>query len=157
MSTPKAATPAHEQPKSPVPNTPKPSISLLFSLLPRRDIVLFVLPAIITSALVGAVAPFMTITIGQSFDAFSTFQSDHDKHRLLHKVGIAALELLGLAAAAFIITSITSSLWVWAAERNLRTLRRRVYAAVVHKELAWYDQNAAEDASAGGLMARFTR
>ncbi|EIN09552.1 P-loop containing nucleoside triphosphate hydrolase protein [Punctularia strigosozonata HHB-11173 SS5] len=153
------------KPSRAAPNaSPKPT---LFSFLDRRDVLLYVLPAILTSILAGAVAPFMTLTVGQSFDAFANFPLTPNppssaKHKLLHDVGIAALELLGLAAAALVLTSLTSCLWVCAAERNVMSLRKRVYAAVVRKEMAWFDSHmttdeTAEVVGAGGLMAQFTK
>jgi ATP-binding cassette, subfamily B (MDR/TAP), member 1 len=145
---------------------PRPTPSL-FAFLARRELFLFVLPAVLTSILAGAVAPFMTLTVGQSFDAFAAFPlTPHPpadaRHRLLRDVGHAALELIGLAAAALVLTSLTSALWVCAAERNVMALRRRVYAAVVRKEMAWFDSNMSADESdgavgAGGLMAQFTK
>ncbi|GAW08293.1 P-loop containing nucleoside triphosphate hydrolase protein [Lentinula edodes] len=58
----------------------------------------------------------MTIVIDQNFNAFAQFPqtpnpSESAKHQLLHDVGIAALELLGLAVGSFLLSAITSSLW----------------------------------------------
>ena len=152
---------------------PQPSIRLLFSLVPRRDFYLIVLPAILTSILAGGVAPFMTYVVGESFNAFANFPtspnpSQSAKNSLLHGVGLAALELVGLAAGALALSSITSSLWIWTGERNLRAVRKKVYAAVTQKDMVWFDTKmGAEDSvqvvegdgplGAGGLMAKFAR
>lgn len=160
-------------PSSPDCPLPQPSIRLLFSLVPRRDFYLIVLPAILTSVLAGGVAPFMTFVVGQSFNSFANFPtspnpSQSAKSSLLHGVGLAALELVGLAAGALALSSITSSLWIWTGERNLRAVRKKVYAAVTQKDMVWFDTKmGAEDSvqvvegdgplGAGGLMAKFAR
>lgn len=149
----------------PARSPPKPSIKLLFSFLTRHDFLFLVLPAVSTSVLSGAVAPFMTLVVGQVFDAFSQFPisgaTEDDKHRLLHKTRMGALELLGLAFGAFLMSSITSSLWIWTGERNLVAVRKRVYHAVTRKDLVWFDletgKGSEDDLGAGGLMAKFTR
>ncbi|GAW00781.1 P-loop containing nucleoside triphosphate hydrolase protein [Lentinula edodes] len=129
------------EPVSEVSSTPThtpspPSISTgsfkqLFSLLSTRHRFLILLPAIISSVIAGGIAPFMTIVIGQNFNAFAQFPqtpnpSESAKH-LLHDVGIAALELLGLAVGSFLLSAITSSLWIWTGEHNVREVRRRVF------------------------------
>ena len=144
---------------------PKASIKLLFSFLIRHDLLFLVLPAVATSVLSGAVAPFMTLVVGKVFDAFSDFPisgaTQDDKHRLLHNTRNGALELLGLAFGAFLMSSITSSLWIWTGERNLVAVRKRVYHSVTRKDLVWFDletgKDSEDDLGAGGLMAKFTR
>ncbi|TFK52865.1 P-loop containing nucleoside triphosphate hydrolase protein [Heliocybe sulcata] len=153
---------------------PTPSIRLLFSLLTRRDLFVFVLPAILLSAITGGIAPFMTIVIGQSFNAFAAFPQtpnppESAKHDLLKAVGLAAIELVGLAAGALALSSITSSLWIWAGERNAMSLRKRVYNAITRKEMIWFDTKMGGEGSvqdgeesqgpvgAGGLMAQFAK
>ncbi|KAI0942984.1 hypothetical protein AcV7_002254 [Taiwanofungus camphoratus] len=165
----------HAEQSSPLPecSPPQPSIRLLFSLVPKRDFYLIVLPAIITSMLAGGVAPFMTYVVGQSFDSFAKFPTTPNpphsaKTQLLHGVGLAALELVGLAFGALALSSVTSSLWIWTGERNLMAVRKRVYAAVTKKDMIWFDTRmGAEDSvqavegdgplGAGGLMAKFAR
>ncbi|KZT65220.1 P-loop containing nucleoside triphosphate hydrolase protein [Daedalea quercina L-15889] len=164
------ATPANPLPEC---QPPQPSIRLLFSLVSRRDFYLIVLPAILTSVLAGGVAPFMTYVVGESFNAFANFPttpnpSESAKTSLLHGVGLAAIELVALAAGALALSSITSSLWIWTGERNLMAVRKRVYAAVTQKDMVWFDTKmGAEDSiqavegdgplGAGGLMAKFAR
>lgn len=151
-----------------------PSIRLLFSLLSRRHLLLLVLPAVLSSLVAGGIAPFMTFVVGQAFDAFAKFPLTPNppqdaKDRLLRGVGTAALELVGLAVGSLALSSVTSSLWIWAGERNVMALRKRVYAAVTQKEMVWFDakmgaegavQSTEDDQGplgAGGLMAKFTR
>ncbi|PPQ92085.1 hypothetical protein CVT25_008266 [Psilocybe cyanescens] len=150
----------------PQPTSPSipPSIRLLFSFIPRRRLLLLVLPAILTSIIAGGVAPFMTYVVGQAFDAFAKFPLTPNppqsaKDDLLHGVGIAALELIGLAIGALALSSITSSLWIWIGETNVMGLRKAIYTSVSQKDLSWFDNHmgSEEDVGAGGLMAKFSR
>ncbi|TFK81610.1 P-loop containing nucleoside triphosphate hydrolase protein [Polyporus arcularius HHB13444] len=152
---------------------PQASISLLFSLLSRREFFVLVLPAILTSLFAGGVAPFMTYVIGRSFDSFAAFPtgpnpSEDAKHALLRGVGLAALELVGLAVGALALSSVTSSLWIWTGERNLVAVRKQIYSAVTRKDMVWFDTKMGSEDSvqavegdgpigAGGLMANFAR
>lgn len=152
---------------------PAPSFKLLFSLLSRRDLLLFLLPAVIFSMIAGAIAPFMTLVVGNVFNTFAQFAttsapSQEAKATLLHGVGISALELVGLSAGALILSSLTSWLWILTGERNTRILRKRVYESVAGREMTWFDLKMGSEGSvqttegdgpvgAGGLMAKFAR
>ncbi|KAJ3786774.1 P-loop containing nucleoside triphosphate hydrolase protein [Lentinula aff. detonsa] len=139
------------------------SFKQLFSLLSNRHRFMILLPAIISSVIAGGIAPFMTIVIGQNFNAFAQFPQtpnppESAKHQLLHDVGIAALELLGLAVGSFVLSAITSSLWIWTGEYNVREVRRRVFGSVVSQEMKWFDMKTHEDSiGAAGLMAQFNQ
>ncbi|KAI9448648.1 P-loop containing nucleoside triphosphate hydrolase protein [Russula earlei] len=156
--------------ESDVYSPPAPSIRLLFSLLSRRDISLFLLPAFILSVVAGGVAPFMTLVLGNVFDTFAKFcriqsPSPEDRSTLKHEIAISALELLALAAGALALSSLTSFLWILTGERNSMTIRQKVHASVSNREMAWFDnkmgtadgtQTEGDGSSgAGGLMAKF--
>ncbi|TFY59934.1 hypothetical protein EVG20_g7612, partial [Dentipellis fragilis] len=153
-------------------SAPAPSIRLLFSLLSTRDLLTFVLPAFIASLVAGGIAPFMTYVVGQVFNTFAGFPlsgaSSADKAALLRGVGLCALELVGLAAGALALSSITSCLWIWTGERNTMILRQKVYESVSARDMVWFDTKMGADDSvqttegdgpvgAGGLMAKFAR
>ncbi|KAH7906382.1 P-loop containing nucleoside triphosphate hydrolase protein [Hygrophoropsis aurantiaca] len=149
-----------------------PSMKLLFSFLtPRRKLVLLA-PAMVSSMVAGGIAPFMTYVVGQSFNAFAAFPLTANppqsaKDALLRGVGLAALELVALGVGALVMSSITSSLWIWTGEHNVEELRRRVYHAVTTKKMEWFDMRVGADGvqdtpsqtpvGAGGLMAKFAR
>ncbi|PPQ88511.1 hypothetical protein CVT26_009725, partial [Gymnopilus dilepis] len=129
----------------------------------------------------------MTYVVGQAFNAFSDFSmqpsassltpssapSKEARDALYRGVGLAALELVGLAVGSFALGSLSSSLWIWVGEINTRMVRRRVYDAVMGKEMAWFDlhvgsggeetqegeggDNQGTSVGAGGLMAKFSR
>jgi ATP-binding cassette subfamily B (MDR/TAP) protein 1 len=150
----------------------QPSIALLFSLLPRRQLLLLTFPAILLSITSGGIAPYMTLVIGRSFDAFANFPlsnpSQSDKTRLLHGVGIVAIELVLLGGGALMLSSLMSGLWIRTGEYNVTALRKRVYDAVAHKDMAWFDTKMGFEGTvqtadgegplgAGGLMANFSK
>ena len=151
-----------------------PSVLFLFSKLSTRHRFLLLLPAIVTSILSGGIAPFMTLVVGQAFNAFAQFPTTPNppqstKQTLLNNVGIAALELLALALGSFALASLTSSLWIWTGEYNVMALRKCVYSAVTKKDMVWFDTKMGSEGTvqsmhdeqgplgAGGLMSRFTR
>ncbi|KZT32575.1 hypothetical protein SISSUDRAFT_1133093 [Sistotremastrum suecicum HHB10207 ss-3] len=169
-SRPPSIHPSHA-PSSRSYTPPAPSIKLLFSFCSKRDLWLVLLPAIGTSVIAGGVAPFMTVVLGQGFDAFSSFPQTPNppqsaKDTLLHNVGIAALELVALSVGALALSTVMSSLWILVGERNVLGLRRRVYEVVTGKDMEWFDlkmggaeKENGDDAStgAGGLMAQFAK
>ncbi|TRM60007.1 P-loop containing nucleoside triphosphate hydrolase protein [Schizophyllum amplum] len=162
-STGESAAPLSSPPPSPAATgAPSPSIRLLFSCLTKHDVLCFLLPALLSSIVAGGIAPFMTFVIGQSFNAFAQFPLTPNppqsaKDELLRTVGISALELLGLAVGSIALGSLTSCLWIWTGERNVLGFRRRVYAAVTRKPMAWFDTATAPGEGAGGMMATFAR
>ncbi|KAF8147748.1 P-loop containing nucleoside triphosphate hydrolase protein, partial [Mycena galopus ATCC 62051] len=111
----------------------------------------------------------MTLAIGHAFDAFSKFSTPNtsDSDLLIRRVGVAALQLVGLALGSFVLSSLTSYLWILTGEHNVLELRKRVYASVAAKDMMWFDTRASDDLpspddeqgplGAGGLMAQFTR
>ena len=171
-------SPSKTDPKSPCtpsssqasePPIRKPSVRLLFSQLNRMDTYLYLLPAIAVSMISGGVAPFMTVVLGESFDAFSRFStsssSQAQKDALLHDVGINSLELVALALGSFLLGTSMSALWIATGERNVMTLRKRVYEAVVKRNLEWFDtkmgtedgNDSDQSVGVGGMMASFAR
>ena len=170
-------TPATAAPPQPAQPTLTPSIRLLFSLISRKHFLCLIVPAIFSSLIAGGIAPFMTFVVGQAFDTFAQFPLTPNppqaaKDALLRGVGLAALELIGLAFGSLALGSITSCLWIWAGEINAISLRKAVYTAVTQKDMVWFDmhmgategtvQATTEDnqqgpIGAGGLMAKFSR
>jgi ATP-binding cassette subfamily B (MDR/TAP) protein 1 len=143
---------------------PKPSVRLLFSLLPRRDLYLVFLPAFILSMVAGVVAPFMTLIISNVFDIFTEIcripsPSSSDRANFKHDVAISALELLLLAAGSLALGSLTSFLWALTGERTSLMIQQKVYSSVTGREMAWFDVKMTEGAGgftgAGGLMVGF--
>lgn len=133
-------------------------------------------PAIASSVAVGGIAPFMTYVVGHSFNTFAAFPltphpSQAAKDALLHGVGLAALQLVALGLGALVMSSVTSGLWISTGEWNVIELRRKVYHAVVHNQLVWFDRQMGSDnptnvqdmggesapIGAGGLMAKFAK
>lgn len=175
---------SYDDEKHPIPSTPAtstnptrqqpaPSLRLLFSLLSSHHRTWLLLPAILASLISGGIAPFMTVAIGQVFNAFALFHNsvgtEADKQKILHDTGIGSLELVGLAIGSIALGSVTSGLWISTGEHNVMNLRKYVYTAVTSKDLTWFDtkmgtegessemENSDGPAGAGGLMAKFSR
>ncbi|CAK5264612.1 unnamed protein product [Mycena citricolor] len=158
------------QPAS-APHVTKPSLRLLFSLIPPRQRALLLIPAIVSSLVAGAIAPFMTLVVGQAFNAFARFDqslpaNQASKDRLMHSMTVSALELVGLAVGSVLLSSLMSSLWIWTGEQNVRAVRRRIYSAVTQKDMVWFDAKMGTEGTqgedegpigAGGMMAKFAR
>ncbi|KIO30112.1 hypothetical protein M407DRAFT_225395 [Tulasnella calospora MUT 4182] len=112
----------------------------------------------------------MTRVIGQVFDALAKFPFSEEppeqaKKRLLHDVGIAAIELIALAAGTLLMSSIMASLWMWVGERNVLRLRKAIYDSVTRRPMHWFDlkmgqgagdADKAGDGGAGGMVTKFT-
>jgi ATP-binding cassette, subfamily B (MDR/TAP), member 1 len=128
----------------------------------------------LSSILSGGITPFMTYVVRQAFNAFAQFPLTPNplqsaNSTLLHNIGIAALELLGLDFGSFALGSLTSSLWIWTGEMNVMALRKRVYRAVTQKDMVWFNTKIGAEGTVqsadgeqgplgvGGLMSKFTR
>jgi len=103
----------------------------------------------------------MTYAVGQTFDGFSKFPLGPNppqaaKDALLRAVGLAALELFSLAVGSVALSSITSSLWIWAGEHNAIQVRKAIYYSISQKDMAWFDTQI-DGQDAGGMMAKYTR
>jgi ATP-binding cassette subfamily B (MDR/TAP) protein 1 len=158
--------------ESDVYSPPNPSVKLLFSLLPRRDLYLVVLPAFLLSMIAGVLAPFMTLVLSNVVNVFAKFcrlksPSSSDRANLKYDIAISSLELVFLAAVSLGLSSLTSFLWILTGERNSLTVRQKVYASVSSRQMAWFDAkmggeggtstNADGSSGAGGLMTTFAR
>ena len=127
------------------------------------------MPAILSSIVAGGVAPFMTYVTGQAFGSFAEFPrilnpTESDRRNLLHGVSLASLELVALGIGSFVLSSVTSSLWIWTRERKGMAVRQRVYQAVSEKDLSCFSTKmrsqsgeSEESLGVGGLMSKFTR
>ncbi|KAF9531038.1 P-loop containing nucleoside triphosphate hydrolase protein [Crepidotus variabilis] len=65
----------------------------------------------------------MNLVVGQAFDAFAKYPLTPNppqcaKDALLRGVGMAAIELVGLAVGSLALGSLTSGLWIWTGEVN---------------------------------------
>lgn len=145
---------------------PNPSLVLLFSLFPTRDLFVFVLPAVVAALIAAVIPPFMTVVIGDIYHVFAVFQSTeyptrNDMNLLIRGVTWATVELCIMGGAALLLSGVMSSLWIWVGERNVMYLRRAVYDSVASREMEWFDKNSGGNApgeaavGAGGLMSQF--
>ncbi|KAF7291498.1 p-loop containing nucleoside triphosphate hydrolase protein [Mycena kentingensis (nom. inval.)] len=134
----------------------------LFSILTPIQQLLCLVPAIFASVVVGLIAPFMTLVVGDAFDAFAHFAATHDSAYLMQHITNAALELVALAFGSFILSSLTSFLWINFGEYNVLALRKRVYNSLAARDMQWFDATESDDdkaaaTSASGLRAQFSK
>jgi len=166
---PQADPPNQPQPPTEQPYVPpQPSFRLLLSLTAQNDAIILV-PALLAAICAAAMAPLMTVVVGQAFDTFARFPftskpSQEDRAELLRGIGQVAIYLAAIAAGAFVLSGALSALWIWFGERTVMRLRRLVYSAVASREMEWFDLGAGADQAegeesigAGGLMAKFAR
>ncbi|KAJ7912517.1 P-loop containing nucleoside triphosphate hydrolase protein [Mycena leptocephala] len=131
--------------QTPAKATPAASWWPLFSLLSRHQRLFLLVPAIISSVFAGGIAPFMTIVIGHAFDAFSKFSAP--------PTSSSALQLIGLAIGSFMLSSLTSYLWILTGEHNVLELRKRVYASIAAKDMMWFDTKETDEVRSASSLA----
>ncbi|SOV01698.1 related to STE6 - ABC transporter [Ustilago sp. UG-2017a] len=126
----------------------KPAIRLLFTFLSTKDVSLILIPALLCSIAVGLIPTAMSKIIGKAFDAFTAYNPTAQptstlpqavSHHFLHRVLETVYTLLGLAAATFIISTVSVSFWICLGERTSARVRIALFASVIGKKLAWYD------------------
>lgn len=170
----------HLHAPQPLPPTYKPSVSTLFCLSSRKELLTLTLPGVIISCGSSLLQPYLTMVLGRAFDSFSTFiaartaagdnaellqaAKTHFKHQQL----VIFVTLLILAALTVISSAVSLMFWNMNAEFIVRRLRRRVYSEVTKKKLEWFDkgmgltqeeagQETEGEGSSAGLAGRFAR
>lgn len=151
----------------------KPSIRLLFSFLTPQDAVLFLVPALLLSIVVGALPTVMSKVIGKAFDEFTAYNpaslppssilpSVH--HDFLGKILTSVYALLALSAVTLVISTVCVSVWICLGERTASRVRRSLFASVMSKKMAWYDtglgltsEQDGVEISPAGLMTKTAR
>ena len=148
MSAEKPASSSKRQATASSSSRTKPAVRLLFTFLTSRDVVLLLLPAVLCSVAVGIIPTAMSKVVGKAFDAFTgynpTAQPAHAippsvNHHFLHQILTSVYLLLGLAAATFVISTVSVSAWICLGERTAARVRSALFASVVAKKMAWYD------------------
>lgn len=153
-----------------------PSIKLLYALSTRKQIYMWTIPGLITSAASAAILPYITIVIGQAFDSFARYLAvaaetssptvlDPAKKQFIDEQLVVFATLSGLAVGSIFATWITLALWNVNAEITVRALRRYIFADVGLKSLEWFDlgmgmgrnqEGASADDGEGGSSAGLT-
>lgn len=154
----------------------QPTVRLLFSYLTMRDHLLLTTPAGVIAILSGLLTPYMTLVVGDSFDAFSKYPlvpgaaTDAQDHQLLHDIQLASIKLAAMGFGFLVLHTIMSGLWIWIGEVNVRAIRKEVFDRVGSREMEWFDlgmglgdggeeiqEDKEEGVGAAGLMSKFTR
>jgi hypothetical protein len=150
------------------PESVKPSMLSLLTLIPLRDAAKSLLPAVILSTATGLVTPYMALMVGNAFSALAAFPTDPKlatdalKAKLLKDVGHTSM-LFAIAGLLGVIGSYFATIfWVRYSESSTAALRWMVFMGVEGKPMYWFDtgmglQEDANKVGAGGLMTKFTR
>ncbi|KAM0752358.1 P-loop containing nucleoside triphosphate hydrolase protein [Meredithblackwellia eburnea MCA 4105] len=169
---------------APPAKTLRPSLALLFSVLPKSRALPLLIPGIILSIILSAIPPYMSILTGKSFSSFTDYAAtvavpgitsaefDHAKRTLYNKSLLYLIQFIGLGTGNFVLTSISFTCWIAHGERVVNELRLLVYRGVGRHELEWFDlgmgagdagevgegkSNGLESEGAAGLMGRFSK
>ncbi|ORX39720.1 P-loop containing nucleoside triphosphate hydrolase protein [Kockovaella imperatae] len=142
-----------------------PTFRGLFSLHTPRDHFLYLVPAVLVSMTAALVQPYMSVIVGDAFEAFVNYPLDNNaseaqREALRHDVKLTTVKLAIAGAAAVALNYVKGVLWARHGENVTHRLRHAVYASVRDKPIEWFDLGMGmpgESIGAGGLMAKFTR
>lgn len=112
----------------------------LFNFVTRKHIPLMVL-AISLSVTCGLAVPANAYLLGKVFDVFSkhamgTITGD----KLKSDVAKYCVYLIGLAAGNWLLNTLYFTSWILFGETQARSARERVFAALMKRNMTWYDQ-----------------
>ncbi|KAL6716564.1 ATP-dependent permease [Lecanora helva] len=115
----------------------------LLNFMQRSHAIIFVL-AILLSVASGVMIPALAIFLGKVFDLFTTFGAGEiSGSDLLRKVSKYGLELTGLGCASGALNAIFFGLWVFFGELQAKSVRAKLFDAMLTKDLDWYDMRKA--------------
>ncbi|OMP86891.1 Alpha-factor-transporting ATPase [Diplodia seriata] len=112
----------------------------LFNFLTRKHVPLLV-SALFLAVLCGLAVPANAYLLGKVFDAFAKHGAGEITGDKLEKdVTKYCIYLLSLAAGNWVINSIFFTVWMLFGETQARSARERVFAALLKRNMTWYDQ-----------------
>ncbi|CAK7218354.1 ATP-dependent permease [Sporothrix bragantina] len=139
-SVPKDGRSVTPPPPTPPPRKEKPAgLAHLFVARTRQDIIV-VLFATSASAAVAAAKTAYALVLGEIFQVITDYGSGTLlAHDTLHQVGRWCLWLTVLGVAMAVFSALLMGLWIVHGETRARTVRRRLFKALLSKEMAWFD------------------
>lgn len=123
----------------PVVKTKKATLYMLFQ---KKDIPLQVL-AICATALASLTPAISAILMGRVFDVLSNLTTGEyaTVGDFMHKITLATMALLGLAAGTIPVTWLTISCWMSIGERHGLKARNLMLTSYLTKSIEWYESN----------------
>lgn len=112
---------------------------VLFCFTTKKHVPVFS-AAILSATIAAATLPAFSIIYGLIFEAYSEFGAGTlDRSQLLGKVTSYCLILTGVASFNWIANSIYFFLFLAFGELQAKSARKKVFGAIIQKDMAWYD------------------
>ena len=90
--------------------------------------------------LAGFLKPSLAIFLGKIFTAMAYFGSGTaNAKETLHEISIWCIALAALGFAIFLCEGGMLAGWIVFGERQARTVRQRMFTAMLDKDMEWYD------------------
>ncbi|KAI5309305.1 hypothetical protein KEM55_003560, partial [Ascosphaera atra] len=97
----------------------------------------------------GAIQPLSSLLIGKVFDALQKKDGDYEKMK--ETISENCLRLFLLALAIWCLQTLLTASWFCFAQLQTKTLREDVFAALLKKEISWFDTR---DEGVQAILAR---
>ena len=117
--------------------------SSLFAFTTRAHMLPFSI-ALGLSVVSGVIMPALALFLGMIFDSFTAFGSGAvDGGTLADRVSMNAIYLVALGGASWLLNGTYFMLWLVFGELQAKSARDKLYAGMLEKEMAWYDNRKA--------------
>ena len=108
---------------------------------------------VVTAVIAGASFPLTTILFGELVDTFAQWQHQLTLNttgyplvtpdQLVSRVSQTSLYFVYLSIGTFVTTFVFMFCFIWTGERQCFRIRETYLAAVLHQDIAWFDQTGA--------------
>ncbi|KAH9811581.1 P-loop containing nucleoside triphosphate hydrolase protein [Melampsora americana] len=123
-----------------------PALGVILSFTTKFDYFLLLIPAVISSIISGLLPSYMTILIGEAFEAFTLYtlssgelDSSSAKRTLRSSIGSVSLRLLLIGVGSCLLSLLNHALWSIYAARVCERLQTALYNALSSRPLSWFD------------------
>lgn len=159
-----------------------PALGLILSFTTKFDYFLLLIPGVISSIISGLLPSYMTILLGEAFEAFTLYTLSSgeldSKHTLRSSIGSVSLRLLLIGVGSCLLSLLNHALWSIYAARVCERLQTALYNSLSSRPLSWFDNgmrtsqhhllrapppdespeaDSATSSAAAGVMSRFAR
>lgn len=112
----------------------------LFNFMTRKHVPLFAL-AFSLSVICGLAVPANAYLLGKVFDAFAKQGAGTmTGEKLRSEVSKYCIYIIALAAGNWLMNTFYFTTWILFGETQARSARERVFAALLKRNMTWYDQ-----------------
>lgn len=118
----------------------KASFKSLWAFTTRKDAPSLA-AALAFSVFIALIKPTVAIFFGQIFGVMTDFGAGRiNATETLHKISIWSIALTAVGAAVIICEAGELGFWIIFGERQAKTVRHRMFTAMLDKDMEWYDQ-----------------